>query len=217
MRRWMTNCRSETSRSGPASPPSAVRFYEAEGSGARRLDRMAGNGGSPATRCAGSPSSASPSGSVSRLDEIRHALEGLPTNRTPTHDDWAALSASWRPRLDAQIAVLVASATNSTRASAAAASRSRRARCTTPTTRPLGWAPAPATCSAIARATPAYRELMTLTGEYEPSTWDWVREQVETYERTDGQRSQHAARHGDADHHRDHPRPQERQAPQDCR
>lgn len=28
---------------------------------------------------------------------------------------------------------------------------------------------------------------MPLTGEYEPSTWDWVREQVETYERTNGQ------------------------------
>ena len=28
---------------------------------------------------------------------------------------------------------------------------------------------------------------MSLTGEYEPSTWDWVREQVETYERTGGQ------------------------------
>jgi F420H(2)-dependent quinone reductase len=27
---------------------------------------------------------------------------------------------------------------------------------------------------------------MSLTGEYEPSTWDWVREQVETYERTGG-------------------------------
>jgi len=27
---------------------------------------------------------------------------------------------------------------------------------------------------------------MPLTGEYEPSTWDWVREQVETYEATDG-------------------------------
>lgn len=27
---------------------------------------------------------------------------------------------------------------------------------------------------------------MTLTGEYEPSTWDWVREQVETYEATNG-------------------------------
>ena len=27
---------------------------------------------------------------------------------------------------------------------------------------------------------------MPLTGEYEPSTWDWVRDQVETYERTGG-------------------------------
>jgi deazaflavin-dependent oxidoreductase (nitroreductase family) len=27
---------------------------------------------------------------------------------------------------------------------------------------------------------------MPLTGEYEPSSWDWVREQVETYERTGG-------------------------------
>lgn len=28
---------------------------------------------------------------------------------------------------------------------------------------------------------------MPLNGEYEPSTWEWVREQVETYERTNGQ------------------------------
>jgi deazaflavin-dependent oxidoreductase (nitroreductase family) len=27
---------------------------------------------------------------------------------------------------------------------------------------------------------------MSLDGEYAPSTWDWVREQVETYERTGG-------------------------------
>ena len=27
---------------------------------------------------------------------------------------------------------------------------------------------------------------MPLTGEYEPSTWDWVRNQVEAYELTDG-------------------------------
>lgn len=27
---------------------------------------------------------------------------------------------------------------------------------------------------------------MPLTGEYEPSPWEWVREQVETYERTGG-------------------------------
>lgn len=28
---------------------------------------------------------------------------------------------------------------------------------------------------------------MPLTGEYEPSAWDWVREQVEAYERSGGQ------------------------------
>ena len=28
---------------------------------------------------------------------------------------------------------------------------------------------------------------MPLSGEYEPSTWEWVRDQVDTYERTGGQ------------------------------
>jgi MerR family redox-sensitive transcriptional activator SoxR len=41
-----------------------------------------------------------------RLDEIREALASLPGNRTPDHRDWAKLSASWRPRLDAQITLL---------------------------------------------------------------------------------------------------------------
>jgi MerR family transcriptional regulator, redox-sensitive transcriptional activator SoxR len=40
------------------------------------------------------------------LDEIRAALATLPASRTPTKTDWARLSASWRPRLDDQIAVL---------------------------------------------------------------------------------------------------------------
>lgn len=40
------------------------------------------------------------------LDEIREALATLPAARTPTKADWARLSASWRPRLDEQIAVL---------------------------------------------------------------------------------------------------------------
>ena len=40
------------------------------------------------------------------LDEIREALATLPDNRTPTGQDWHALSASWRPRIDAQIALL---------------------------------------------------------------------------------------------------------------
>lgn len=40
------------------------------------------------------------------LDEIRAALVSLPSERTPTKADWAALSASWRPRLEEQISVL---------------------------------------------------------------------------------------------------------------
>jgi MerR family transcriptional regulator, redox-sensitive transcriptional activator SoxR len=40
------------------------------------------------------------------LDEIREALASLPQNRTPNQKDWERLSASWRPRLDAQIAML---------------------------------------------------------------------------------------------------------------
>jgi MerR family redox-sensitive transcriptional activator SoxR len=37
------------------------------------------------------------------LDEIADALATLPEGRTPTRSDWARLSRSWRPRLDAQI------------------------------------------------------------------------------------------------------------------
>lgn len=40
------------------------------------------------------------------LEEIRAALTSLPGNRTPNEQDWARLSASWAPRLDAQIAML---------------------------------------------------------------------------------------------------------------
>ncbi len=40
------------------------------------------------------------------LDEIRTALSSLPEGRTPTRRDWERLSTSWRPRLEAQIAML---------------------------------------------------------------------------------------------------------------
>ena len=40
------------------------------------------------------------------LDEIRDALDSLPDKRTPTEEDWQELSASWRPRIDAQIGLL---------------------------------------------------------------------------------------------------------------
>jgi MerR family redox-sensitive transcriptional activator SoxR len=40
------------------------------------------------------------------LEEIRTALSSLPDKRTPNKHDWERLSTSWRPRLDAQIAML---------------------------------------------------------------------------------------------------------------
>lgn len=40
------------------------------------------------------------------LDEIRGSLRELPDQRTPTEADWAALSTSWRPRIDEQIRTL---------------------------------------------------------------------------------------------------------------
>ena len=40
------------------------------------------------------------------LDEIRTALASLPDNRTPTRQDWERLSSSWRPLLDARMALL---------------------------------------------------------------------------------------------------------------
>ena len=40
------------------------------------------------------------------LEEIGEALAALPGDRTPTERDWSRLSASWRPRLDAQIAMI---------------------------------------------------------------------------------------------------------------
>lgn len=40
------------------------------------------------------------------LQEIADAMSSLPHKRTPDQQDWAELSASWRPRLDEQIALL---------------------------------------------------------------------------------------------------------------
>jgi len=42
------------------------------------------------------------------LAEIRVALSGLPEGRTPTVEDWAALSTRWREALDQRIAQLAA-------------------------------------------------------------------------------------------------------------
>ncbi len=40
------------------------------------------------------------------LDEIGEALSTLPTDHAPSEKDWSRLAASWRPRLDAQIAMI---------------------------------------------------------------------------------------------------------------
>jgi MerR family redox-sensitive transcriptional activator SoxR len=85
--------------------PSALRFYEAEGlihsarspSGQRRFTR-------DTLRRVSFIRVAQQVGLS--LDEIRTALKTLPENRTPNDKDWARLSKSWRPRLDAQIAML---------------------------------------------------------------------------------------------------------------
>ena len=85
--------------------PSALRFYEAEGlisatrtgGGQRRFARDVLRRVS-FIRVAQSVGLS--------LDEIREALASLPEGRTPTPADWARLSRAWRPRLDAQIALL---------------------------------------------------------------------------------------------------------------
>jgi MerR family redox-sensitive transcriptional activator SoxR len=90
-------------RSGVAA--SALRFYEAEGlihatrseGGQRRYTR-------DTLRRVSFIRVAQQVGL--RLDEIRVALASLPESRTPTARDWERLSTSWRPRLDAQIALL---------------------------------------------------------------------------------------------------------------
>lgn len=87
-------------RSGVA--PSALRFYEAQGliwstrniGNQRRFER------SMLRRIAFIRSAQRVGLS---LDEIRAALETLPSNRTPTRADWARLSRDWRRRLDDQI------------------------------------------------------------------------------------------------------------------
>ena len=90
-------------RSGIAS--SALRFYEAEG-----LIRATRSGGGQrrypreTLRRVSFIRAAQQVGLT--LGEIREALASLPDGRTPTERDWERLAASWRPRLDEQIAVL---------------------------------------------------------------------------------------------------------------
>ena len=92
-------------RSGVA--PSALRFYERQGliaasrtdGNQRRYDRAVLRRIAllQAGRAAGIP-----------LAQIRGALEGLPTSRTPSRRDWERLSNRWRDDLDARIETLQA-------------------------------------------------------------------------------------------------------------
>lgn len=90
-------------RAGVAT--SALRYYEAEGllhatrnaGGQRRYTR-------DALRRVAFIRAAQRVGLS--LEEIRAALDTLPDGRTPNQREWARLSASWRPRLDAQIRLL---------------------------------------------------------------------------------------------------------------
>ena len=94
-----------SSRSGV--PPSALRFYEAQGligsrrtsGNQRRYDRATLRRVAliQAGRAAGIP-----------LEEIRAGLETLPSQRTPTRRDWERLSRAWRADIDHRIATLQA-------------------------------------------------------------------------------------------------------------
>jgi MerR family transcriptional regulator, redox-sensitive transcriptional activator SoxR len=94
-----------SARSGVAA--SALRFYEAQGligarrtSGyQRRFDRVTLRRVAliQAGRAAGIP-----------LEEVRTALETLPSQRTPTRRDWERLSRGWRADIDQRIATLQA-------------------------------------------------------------------------------------------------------------
>ena len=92
-------------RSGIAA--SALRFYEAQrligahrtSGNQRRYDRATLRRVAliQAGRAAGIP-----------LEEIRAALETLPSQRTPTRRDWERLSRGWRADIDERIATLQA-------------------------------------------------------------------------------------------------------------
>lgn len=85
--------------------PSALRFYEAEG--LIHAERSAGGQRRYTRDMVRRVSFIRVAQQVGlRLEEIREALASLPDNRTPDAGDWERLSKAWRPRIDAQIAML---------------------------------------------------------------------------------------------------------------
>ena len=90
-------------RTGVAT--SALRFYEAQG--LITAERTGGGQRRYGRDCLRRVSFIRIAQQVGlSLDEIRAALSSLPEGRTPTPRDWERLSTSWRPRIDAQIAML---------------------------------------------------------------------------------------------------------------
>ena len=90
-------------RSGVAT--SALRFYESEG--LITAQRTAGNQRRYARATLRRVAFVRAAQQVGlSLEEIQVALGTLPQERTPTKADWERLSASWRPRIDAQIRAL---------------------------------------------------------------------------------------------------------------
>ena len=86
-------------------PPSALRYYEAEG----LISAMRTSGGQrryrrETLRRVSFIRIAQRVGLT--LEEIRASLASLPRSRTPTKADWARLSRAWGPRLDEHLAVL---------------------------------------------------------------------------------------------------------------
>jgi MerR family redox-sensitive transcriptional activator SoxR len=89
-----------SARSGVA--PSALRYYEEVG--LISAERTSGNQRRylrPTLRRVAFIRAAQRVGLT--LDEIAEALDTLPRDHAPTKADWARLSRSWRPRIDAQI------------------------------------------------------------------------------------------------------------------
>ena len=103
MRQQTLTIRALSERTGVAA--SALRYYEAEG--LIRAERTASGQRRYARETIRRVSFVRAAQQVGlRLEEIRDALATLPDGRTPTSADWARLSAAWRPRIDAQIAML---------------------------------------------------------------------------------------------------------------
>ncbi|MEU7996345.1 redox-sensitive transcriptional activator SoxR [Micromonospora sp. NPDC049060] len=90
-------------RSGVA--PSALRYYERLG--LIRAERTGGNQRRYARTELRRVAFVRISQQVGiSLEEIREALDSLPASRTPSADDWARLSATWRERLNEKIRLM---------------------------------------------------------------------------------------------------------------